>query len=115
MAVESNPKPVRKTLGLTGITLNAMALTAPGAFLWLLYQVQAAASFDGVADIWQVVLLAFGFFVVFKMIGSTPIIGWVFTFITVSIVFVSFSLPHQKHLTVKINIFEHHAAHLATA
>ncbi|HQV63898.1 MAG TPA: APC family permease [Anaerolineales bacterium] len=58
MATESNPKPVRKTLGLTGITINAMALTAPGAFLWLLYQVQAAASFDGVADIWPGVLLA---------------------------------------------------------
>jgi APA family basic amino acid/polyamine antiporter len=53
-----NSKPVRKTLGLTGITINAMALTAPGAFLWLLYQLQAAATFDGVADIWPGVLLA---------------------------------------------------------
>jgi amino acid transporter len=58
MTTESNSKPLRKTLGLTGITINAMALTAPGAFLWLLYQVQAAASFDGVADIWPGVLLA---------------------------------------------------------
>src|SRR5687768_5544123 len=58
MTTESNSKPVRKTLGLTGITINAMALTAPGAFLWLLYQVQAAASFDGVADIWPGVFLA---------------------------------------------------------
>jgi len=58
MTTESKPKPVRKTLGLTGITINAMALTAPGAFLWLLYQVQAAGSFDGVADIWPGVLLA---------------------------------------------------------
>ena len=58
MTVETNPKPVRKTLGLTGITINAMALTAPGAFLWLLYQVQASAGFGGVADIWPGVLLA---------------------------------------------------------
>jgi amino acid transporter len=58
MTVETTPKPVRKTLGLTGITINAMALTAPGAFLWLLYQAQSAASFDGVADIWPGVLLA---------------------------------------------------------
>ena len=58
MTVESNSKPVRKTLGLTGITINAMALTAPGAFLWLLYQVQASAIFGGVADIWPGVLLA---------------------------------------------------------
>lgn len=58
MTAENNPNPSRKTLGLTGITINAMALTAPGAFLWLLYQAQAAASVDGVADIWPGVLLA---------------------------------------------------------
>src|SRR5271169_1579285 len=29
------------TLGLTGLTSNAMALIAPGAFLWLTYQMQA--------------------------------------------------------------------------
>src|SRR5436190_21741263 len=58
MTTESKQKSVRKTLGLTGITINAMALTAPGAFLWLLYQVQAAASFDGVADIWPGVFIA---------------------------------------------------------
>ncbi len=32
----------KKTLGLTGVTVNAMALIAPGAFLWLTFQVQAA-------------------------------------------------------------------------
>jgi amino acid transporter len=58
MTTKTNPNPIRKTLGLTGITINAMALTAPGAFLWLLYQVQAAASFNGIADIWPGVLLA---------------------------------------------------------
>lgn len=58
MTIDFDSKPVRKTLGLTGITINAMALTAPGAFLWLLYQVQASAKFDGVADIWPGVLLA---------------------------------------------------------
>src|SRR5580700_5493361 len=31
----------RATLGLTGLTINAMALIAPGAFLWLTYQEQA--------------------------------------------------------------------------
>ena len=29
------------TLGLTGLTMNAMALIAPGAFLWLTFQMQA--------------------------------------------------------------------------
>ncbi|MGO9691609.1 MAG: APC family permease, partial [Syntrophobacteraceae bacterium] len=33
---------LKKTLGLTGVTINAMALIAPGAFLWLTYQMQAA-------------------------------------------------------------------------
>jgi len=31
----------RPTLGLTGLTVNAMALIAPGAFLWLTFQIQA--------------------------------------------------------------------------
>jgi amino acid transporter len=31
----------RATLGLTGLTINAMALIAPGAFLWLTYEEQA--------------------------------------------------------------------------
>src|SRR5208283_3134361 len=33
---------MKKTLSLTGVTVNAMALIAPGAFLWLTFQVQAA-------------------------------------------------------------------------
>ena len=32
---ETNQTPSRATLGLTGLTSNAMALIAPGAFLWL--------------------------------------------------------------------------------
>jgi amino acid transporter len=32
---------MKPTLGLTGITINAMALIAPGAFLWTTYQIQA--------------------------------------------------------------------------
>ena len=35
-------KPATKgTLGLTGLTSNAMALIAPGAFLWLTFQIQS--------------------------------------------------------------------------
>ncbi len=33
---------MKRTLGLTGVTMNAMALIAPGAFLWITYQLQAA-------------------------------------------------------------------------
>ena len=32
---------MKKTLGLTGLTMNAMALIAPGAFLWLTFFIQA--------------------------------------------------------------------------
>ena len=35
------PATTRATLGLTGLTINAMALIAPGAFLWLTYEEQA--------------------------------------------------------------------------
>jgi amino acid transporter len=52
-AQSTMPKP---TLGLTGATMNAMALIAPGAFLWTTYQLQAAATApDGssvASDIW---------------------------------------------------------------
>lgn len=33
---------MKRTLSLTGITVNAMALIAPGAFLWTTFQVQAS-------------------------------------------------------------------------
>src|SRR6476469_10767324 len=39
--MSSNEKP-RTTLGLTGLTSNAMALIAPGAFLWLTFFIQSA-------------------------------------------------------------------------
>ena len=46
--VEALLKPkVTPTLGLLGATVNAMALIAPGAFLWITYQLQAAAAAAG--------------------------------------------------------------------
>lgn len=52
----------RKTLTLTGVTVNAMALIAPGAFLWITYQLQAAqvdaAGASTAADIWPGLVLA---------------------------------------------------------
>jgi basic amino acid/polyamine antiporter, APA family len=38
---ESNSVEMKPTLGLTGLTMNAMALIAPGAFLWLTFAIQA--------------------------------------------------------------------------
>jgi amino acid transporter len=38
---EERPATTKATLGLTGLTSNAMALIAPGAFLWLTFQIQS--------------------------------------------------------------------------
>jgi amino acid transporter len=53
-------KPTTKaTLGLTGLTSNAMALIAPGAFLWLTFQMQSlyGAPMAGIA-MWAGIVLA---------------------------------------------------------
>ena len=39
--VENRAPEMQRTLGLTGLTMNAMALIAPGAFLWLTFAIQA--------------------------------------------------------------------------
>src|SRR5579864_62606 len=61
--VEAMLKPkVTPTLGLLGATVNAMALIAPGAFLWITYQLQAAATVPSGAscasDIWSGIVVA---------------------------------------------------------
>jgi APA family basic amino acid/polyamine antiporter len=40
---ENDAPQMQATLGLTGLTMNAMALIAPGAFLWLTFLTQATA------------------------------------------------------------------------
>ena len=53
---------IKATLGLFGATANAMALIAPGAFLWITYQLQAAATSPSGAsvssDIWAGIVVA---------------------------------------------------------
>jgi amino acid transporter len=46
MAEEKAPQ-MQATLGLTGLTSNAMALIAPGAFLWLTFYLQASTGVAG--------------------------------------------------------------------
>jgi len=48
---------MKKTLGLTGVTVNAMALIAPGAFLWITFQLQAANT-GGSTDMWTGIVTA---------------------------------------------------------
>ena len=54
---------MRPTLGLTGVTVNAMALIAPGAFLWITLEVQAAQTVPGgtastALDMWPGIVFA---------------------------------------------------------
>jgi amino acid transporter len=53
---------IKPTLGLLGSSMNAMALIAPGAFLWITYQLQAAATTPSGApaalDMWAGIALA---------------------------------------------------------
>src|SRR5208283_3416755 len=62
MVKEKNAPLVKPTLGLGGATVNAMALIAPGAFLWITYQLQAAATAPSGAsvasDIWFGIVVA---------------------------------------------------------
>src|ERR1700751_3606492 len=54
MAVQEAPK-MKPTLGLTGVTINAMALIAPGAFLWTTF---ASQSVSGGTSMWAAVFVA---------------------------------------------------------
>ncbi len=53
---------LKKSLTLTGVTVNVMALIAPGAFLWITYQLQAAQTDPSGAstalDMWPGLVLA---------------------------------------------------------
>jgi basic amino acid/polyamine antiporter, APA family len=46
------------TLGLTGVTVNAMALIAPGAFLWITFVVQAGYSWPSGMAMWAGIFAA---------------------------------------------------------
>jgi len=51
------PVEMKPTLGLTGLTMNAMALIAPGAFLWLTFYIQATTGVTAPA-MWMGILVA---------------------------------------------------------
>src|ERR1700686_5845496 len=54
---EKSTTEMKATLGLTGLTMNAMALIAPGAFLWLTFIAQAGEGSTAPA-MWIGILLA---------------------------------------------------------
>ena len=55
MAEETVTGEMKPTLGLTGLTSNAMALIAPGAFLWLTFYLQSTTKNTGPAMWWGIV------------------------------------------------------------
>jgi len=52
---ESTTGEMKRTLGLTGLTSNAMALIAPGAFLWLTFLIQATEGATSPSMWWGIV------------------------------------------------------------
>ena len=54
---ENKPTEMQATLGLTGLTMNAMALIAPGAFLWLTFFPQATMGATA-PSMWAGIVLA---------------------------------------------------------
>ena len=52
-----NSPEMKPTLGLTGLTMNAMALIAPGAFLWLTFAIQGGTGVTG-PSMWMGILFA---------------------------------------------------------
>ena len=62
MAEPTTAGEMRRTLNLTGVTVNAMALIAPGAFLWTTFQTQAALQRHGsstATEMWTGLFFAF--------------------------------------------------------
>ncbi len=57
MEAAQEPK-MQPTLGLTGVTVNAMALIAPGAFLWITFVVQAGYAYPSGMSMWAGILAA---------------------------------------------------------
>ncbi len=49
---------MKPTLGLTGVTVNAMALIAPGAFLWITFVLQAGYVFPSGMAMWAGIFVA---------------------------------------------------------
>jgi len=58
MAEAKEAPKMKATLGLTGVTVNAMALIAPGAFLWITFVLQAGQAYPSGVAMWAGILVA---------------------------------------------------------
>jgi basic amino acid/polyamine antiporter, APA family len=58
VAATNQAPQMKASLGLTGVTMNAMALIAPGAFLWITFALQAGYAFPSGLAMWAGILVA---------------------------------------------------------
>src|SRR6202049_4168764 len=58
VAEAAAPLQMKRSLGLTGVTVNAMALIAPGAFLWITFVLQAGYVFPSGLAMWAGIFVA---------------------------------------------------------
>jgi APA family basic amino acid/polyamine antiporter len=58
MAAAPEKPTMKPTLSLTGVTVNAMALIAPGAFLWITFVLQAGYEFPSGLAMWAGIFVA---------------------------------------------------------
>src|SRR5579883_1549402 len=58
MAATPEAPKMKATLGLTGVTVNAMALIAPGAFLWITFVIQAGYVYPSALSMWAGIFAA---------------------------------------------------------
>ena len=58
MAATPEAPKMQATLGLTGVTVNAMALIAPGAFLWITFVIQAGYVYPSGMAMWAGIVFA---------------------------------------------------------
>src|SRR5437588_5510250 len=58
MASQSEAPKMKATLGLTGVTVNAMALIAPGAFLWITFFTQSNQAYPSGMAMWAGIFVA---------------------------------------------------------
>src|SRR5216684_3102532 len=58
MAASDEAPKMKPTLSLTGVTVNAMALIAPGAFLWITFFAQASYAYPSGMAMWAGIFVA---------------------------------------------------------
>ncbi len=108
----------KKTLGLSGVTIHAMTMVSPGAFVWFLYPIQAAIAVQmSGSDIWPGVLFALvvafltitGFS---ELVYRYPLAGTRSAYHFAQSVFSEFLAEHQRFWFKPVKLLTGWSAHL---